>query len=333
MVKNNCTKTKTLSKPVFTLKTSNRSFQVTREGAGFILLIFAVGIGAIYSGSNLLYLILAMCLSFVIVSGVLSELVLQKISIKSSLPPTIYAGDAFSISLGISNGKKYFSSYSLSITMKLNGPARLEENPAIYLFHMPPGAAVEKTLIVKAVKRGLLRINEIQISTGFPFGLFYKTRNIQTHDETIVFPKIQPVNLPSLSFPSAEEGQGAVHIQGKEIVALREYSEGDPLNAVHWKSSAKTGHLRVKEFMTAGDQSFTLFLNLNDPQTNRQVPDAILEERIGEAASLAYNLIRRGNEVSLKTEDRVQFPFGNTETHLERIMKFLALIGLRKQEN
>lgn len=325
MMKNNSAKTSTL--PVFTIKTRSRSLQITREGTGFIILIFAVGIGAIYTGNNLLFLVLAMCLSFLVVSGILSELTLKKISVKWSIPPAVYAGDHFSIPVSIANRKKYFSSYSLRIVMMTNEARRLEGNTGIYLFHMPPENVEEKTVLVKTMKRGILRIKGFQISTSFPFGFFCKTKFFPISDEIIVFPLIQPVKLPSLSDLSAE-GQGIVRHRGEDILALREYSEGDPVNAVHWKSSAKTGNLRVKEFRASGDRSFTLFLNLNDPQSNRQVENSILEKRVSEAASLAYNLIHRGDEVSLKTEDHLQIPFGNTEPHLERIMKFLALVGL-----
>jgi len=331
MMKSNSPKTSSLSKPVFTLKTRNRSLQITREGAGFIILIFAVGLGAIYTGNNFLYLVLSMCLSFLVVSGFLSELTLKKISVRSSLPPSVYAGDPFSIRISVANDKKYFSSYSLQITMMPNEASRLEGTTGIYLFYMPPESVREKILIVKAIRRGLLRIKGFQISTSFPFGFFYKTKFLPMAEEAIVFPLIQPVKLPFLSDPSAE-GQGILRHQGGEIVALREYNEGDPVNAVHWKSSAKTGNLRVKEFLAGGEQSFTLFLNLHDPQTNRQVADSILEKRVSEAASLAYNLIRRGDEVSLKTEDHIQIPFGNTEPHLERIMRFLALAGLKEAD-
>jgi len=329
-MKANSPQNSNVPKPVFTIKTRNRSLQITREGAGFIILIFAIGIGAIYTGNNLLFLVLAMCLSFLVVSGILSELALKKIFVKYSIPPTVYAGDHFSIIMSVANNKKYFSSYSLRIVMMPNEALRLEGNTSVYLFHMPPESIEEKTMIVKTMKGGVLRIKGFQISTSFPFGFFCKTKFLPMSDETTVFPSIQPVKLPSLSDPSAE-GQGIVRHQGEEIVALREYSEGDPVNAVHWKSSAKTGNLRVKEFRAGGDQSFTLFLNLHDLQTNRQVADSILEKRVSEAASLAYNLIRRGNEVSLKTGDHVQIPFGNTEPHLERIMRFLALVGLKKK--
>ena len=100
--------------------------------------------------------------------------------------------------------------------------------------------------------------------------------------------------------------------------------------AVHWKSSAKTGTLRVKEFSKGGLHNYTLFLNILDPQTNVRVGQETLENRITETASLAYHLIRRGDEVTLKTPE-MHTPSGNTETHLEHILKYLAKIGYERR--
>jgi uncharacterized protein (DUF58 family) len=319
-----------LQKPVLTIRSRNRSLQIIREGVIFIILIFAIGLGAIFTGSNLLYLVLAMCMSLLVVSGILSELALKKITVKSTLPPTVYAGDYFAICLKITNAKKYLSSYCLRVSLVLSGRVPLEGEIDAYFFHLPPKNNAVKNLLVKAEKRGPVQIEGFQISTGFPFGFFRKTKFLPMPDEAIVFPSVQPVKLPFASGASQDE-HGIVRHQGDEIVALREYSEGDPMSAVHWKSSAKTGHLRVKDFRASDHQSFTLFLNLNDPQTNRQVAGPVLEKRVSEAASLAYNLIRRGNEVSLKTAGLLQIPFGKSEPHLERIMRFLALVGLEKK--
>ncbi len=53
----------------FTFTLRNRTLQLTQEGLGFIVILFGVGLGAINTGNNLLYLILAMCCSFIVVSG------------------------------------------------------------------------------------------------------------------------------------------------------------------------------------------------------------------------------------------------------------------------
>ena len=85
--------------------------------------------------------------------------------------------------------------------------------------------------------------------------------------DCIVFPEIKPIDLPRPSEIS-EEGEGKVSVSGDDLYSLREFRPGDSLSTVHWKSSAKTGTLRVREFSRGGAHSFTLFLNILDVQTN-----------------------------------------------------------------
>ncbi len=108
---------------------------------------------------------------------------------------------------------------------------------------------------------------------------------------------------------------------------MREFRPGDSLSTVHWKSSAKTGTLRVREFSRGGTHSFTLFLNILDVLTNRPVEGDILEQRISETASLVYHLIRRGDEVRLKTHE-YESSLGNSESHLHSLLTYLAVFGL-----
>lgn len=307
---------------------------LTREGAGFILLILGVGFGAINTGNNLLYLVLSMCCSFLVVSGILSELTLKKITVQGILPATVYAQDYFPLTLKATNHKKRFSSYSLRISLLPGRESSFaaEEEPAMYLFHLPAGKSLEKSVMIRACKRGYLQFRRCQVATSFPFGFFIKFKFIKLSNdcESIVFPEIHPVHLPDPSSASNEE-QGIIRHDGEEIYALKEYREGDPLSAVHWKSSAKTGDLRIKEFSSGGKQSFTIFLNLEDAQTGTPVENTLMEQRVSEAASLAYHLIRRGDEVSLKTPGH-QIPSVNAPQHLEEIMTFLAFVGLEQSE-
>jgi hypothetical protein len=58
-----------------------RRLKLTREGKYFIFITFGVGVAAINTGNNLLYLLLGMLLSLIIVSGVLSELSLRHLTV------------------------------------------------------------------------------------------------------------------------------------------------------------------------------------------------------------------------------------------------------------
>ncbi|PIQ96480.1 MAG: hypothetical protein COV67_09310 [Nitrospinae bacterium CG11_big_fil_rev_8_21_14_0_20_56_8] len=314
-------------KPVLTFSIQNRTLQLTREGGGFVFLVFGVGLGAINTGNNLLYLILAMCCSFIAVSGILSELTLRKIQIEGIPLASLYTHAPSPLTLRFTNHKLKVPSYSLRLTFPRNPGYQVDRE--IFILHVPHGQTVEKTLMVTAQNRGRLKMNLCRLSTSFPFGFFIKSREIDLNLEAVVFPEIRRVALPPPSHYT-QEGEGIIQQRGDELFALRDFRPGDSLTAVHWKSSAKTGILRVKEFLSGGPQSYTIFLNLDDPQTNQQVAADVLEQRVSETASMAYHLIRRGDEVSLKIRGFQTQP-GNSEAHLESILYFLAFAGTPEQ--
>jgi uncharacterized protein (DUF58 family) len=307
-----------------TLSLHNRTLQLTREGFGFIVILFGVGLGAINTGNNLLYLILAMCCSFIVVSGVLSEMSLKKLSVQVKAPPYLYAQEPGSLQMQITNHKKWAPTYSIRIKGS-NAPFTLEPEP--YFFFIPSGETIEKQILLTAQKRGELKISTCRLATRFPFGFFYKTKTIPLKLETIVFPAIHDVKLPQQS-DTGLEGAGVVQRKGEELHAVREFQSGDSLSSVHWKSSAKTGSLRVKEFQNNSQNSYTVFLTLTDPVTNQSVQAEVLEERVSTAASLIYHLIQRGHEVSLKMEES-QTAFGNSQAHLLDLMRLLAFVGFQ----
>jgi uncharacterized protein (DUF58 family) len=311
---------------IFTLNLHHRTLQLTREGFGFIVILFGVGLGAINTGNNLLYLILAMCCSFIVVSGVLSEISLKKLSVQSEAPAYLYAQEPGSLKMRLSNHKKWIPSYSIRIKVSPSRqPWFLEPEP--YFFCIPAGETIEIPVLLTSPQRGPLKINSCKLATRFPFGFFYKTKTIALELETVVFPAIRPVKLPQQS-ATGLEGEGRVQARGEELYAIREFRPGDALSSVHWKSSAKTGKLRVKEFHNPNLQSYTIYLNLTDPVTKKIIQEELLEERVSEAASMIYHLIQKGHEVSLKTEIS-QTPFGSSQAHLLNLMRTLAFTGIK----
>lgn len=315
-------------RPIFTISLKNQTLQLTWEGGGFTCLTFGVGLGAINTGNNLLYLVLAMCCSFIALSGILSELTLRKVRVEGTLAGSMYAGEPYPLRLRITNMKNRLSSYSLRISLSGEHESRFRLDRDVYCFQIPPRSTIERTLMITAANRGWLRIKTYRIWTGFPFGFFLKTKTRPLEIETVVFPAIRNVALPSAD-GLFEEGERRLQTRGEELLSLRAFQPGDSMNLVHWKSSAKTGSLRVKEFVHGTSQKFMVPLDVHDPATGEIVEHDILEKRVSESASRAYHLIRRGDAVSLKTSE-FQTPFGSSEPHLESLMRTLAFIGLKE---
>jgi uncharacterized protein (DUF58 family) len=311
---------------VLTVSLRNQTLQFTREGGGFIFLIFGVGLGAINTGNNLLYLVLAMCCSLVAVSGVLSELALKRITAAVRFKEGIYAQEPCAITFILKNGKKTVSSYLLSVDflLKFLSETRLEY-PANF-FQVPARALSEKTVRFIASERGWLTIDSCKLSTSFPFGFFIKTKALHIQLETLIYPVLQTIELPK-TFPSGDGSGKLIRSTGSEIGTIREFKPGESLNSIHWKTTAKTGELRTKEFTAKGSKKISFFLNIKNSQTGEIINPTELEQRVSETASLIFYLIQRGDQVQLLSEDFKSL-YDRSQNHLSSLMNYLATVGL-----
>src|SRR5439155_14594703 len=92
-----------------------RRLSFTREGRIIVFLSVGVGFAAINTGNNLLYLLLGWLLSFIIASGILSEMTLRALSVDRRPPPRIFAGEPFLMEVVIKNSKDTRASYSIEV--------------------------------------------------------------------------------------------------------------------------------------------------------------------------------------------------------------------------
>ncbi|HEX6825515.1 MAG TPA: hypothetical protein VF077_04290, partial [Nitrospiraceae bacterium] len=70
-----------------------RSIRLTSEGTRFLLFTFGIGLAAINTGNNLFYLLLAMMLSLIVISGLLSEHCLRRLEFHRHVPDLIMANE------------------------------------------------------------------------------------------------------------------------------------------------------------------------------------------------------------------------------------------------
>src|SRR3989304_2290822 len=92
-----------------------RSVKVTSVGIRYLLLCLAVGLAAVNTGNNLLYLLFAMMLSLILVSGVLSERALRRLTVTRTLPPRLFAGTPIPCRVTVANARRWMPSFSLRL--------------------------------------------------------------------------------------------------------------------------------------------------------------------------------------------------------------------------
>src|SRR4030066_364678 len=104
---------------------------------------------------------------------------------------------------------------------------------------------------VRLMKRGVFPLGPTTLATGDLFGLFPVELEIAEQDSLLVYPMMVDINgfpNPPGILPGGEALRRRTHQVTPNAAGIREYNTGDPLNRIHWLSTARRGRLMVKDF-------------------------------------------------------------------------------------
>ncbi len=302
-----------------------RSLRATRPGWCFIAIIFGVGFAALNTGNNLLYLVFALMLAFLVLSGILSETSLRGIRVERVLPREIFAGASNPVRIRIANRQPRVAAFALSVEDRLVPPTRrqggaLRAAGRCFVLRVGPGSIVDRSYSLVPERRGELDFASLRVSTRFPFGLFVKSVEIEAPETALVYPALVPIGAGraaggSRSDTDQRPGRSPV---GDALVGVREFVPGDRAARVHWRRSVRSGRLVVgeREGQTAAEvEILLLFSGDASPAAN--------EERISIAASELVHHLEAGHRVGLRTR-HVRFAPATGTGHRRELLAFLA---------
>jgi uncharacterized protein (DUF58 family) len=323
-------KEKKKKKP-FRLTLGTRSLSFTPVGFRYVIICLAVGIAAVNSGSNLLYLVVSMMLSLMIISGVLSEQALKGLRASHRLPLEIYAGSPFPLRFKIKNTKKRMRSFALAVSEYYQGGG---QSPGAFILKLAPGEEGGSEVRHEVPLRGPWVSSGIEVSTRFPFGFFQKAVRIPCVESRIVYPRIRPLGYETMKDLSDRLGERTTGRRGHgaEVRSLREYVSSDEARLIHWKSSARLSVLMAKEFEAEGRMSVTVVFDNLMPD----YPGADYRERFEDGVSLTASVIRHvllelGRPVAFVSRGG-SIPAGSGHGHYIALMEMLAVIGPTSDE-
>jgi uncharacterized protein (DUF58 family) len=300
-----------------------RTLKFTREGTRFVIMVLLVGMAAINTGNNLLYLVVAMLLSLIIISGIMSESTLRGLNVKRQLPRHIFRGVPAPVMLRIENKKRILTSYSFNVREKPCPGLKVE--PA-YILKLDGSKNTIRVSRYTFLGRGLFKLEGLEFTTRFPFGLFLKGRKDGAADEVVVYPRIRPIKEDD-AFQGFSFGTNSMPKRGAgtQLHGLRDYTLSDDSRFIHWRSAARTLKLQTKEFEKEREQKY-LILFENYLDKGKENGAEHFEQVVEEAASLAGHFIDKGFSVGLKTLTK-EVPVRAGKDHLYRILRTLALTG------
>ena len=307
-----------------------RRLKVTREGRYFLGITFGVGLAAINTGNNLLYLLLGVLLALILVSGIMSEIALRGLTVRRRLPTRAQVGRPHLVEIEVHNKKNRLPSYAIEVEdIRASQPA----DKRCFFLKVSPQSTQVAAYRRTPQRRGREAHVAFRVATRFPFGLFEKSRQIDVPGELIIYPAVHTVRLPP---PRARNiGAGArVSIRGgsDDLLGLRPYRPGDDTRQVHWRKSAAVGDLVLREHSAEGSPDVAIELDdVSELVARAEADDERkrwldqFEIRLREAASRAVAHLGRGDSILLRTTSgtRVQ---GNPRLGSDPILRYLALL-------
>jgi uncharacterized protein (DUF58 family) len=206
-------------------------YDVTRAGLIYILISVVIGIAAINTGNNLLYVVVAALLSAILVSGVASAFVLRSLELDVHLPEHVFAARPLLARLLLRNTSSWLPSFSVRVVpakrkvrikdrwqwepytlglprnrapqnqwlrlpdRRLRRVREQAEKPilqeSVYFPFLAPGQELRADLEIKFPARGRYCEKNFGLATRFPFSFLMKTRRINLAREVIVLPIVE----------------------------------------------------------------------------------------------------------------------------------------------
>jgi uncharacterized protein (DUF58 family) len=174
---------------------------------------------------------------------------------------------------------------------------------------VPAGAkAVTATWQLTARERGIHQLDKCYLCTSSFLGLWAGRSSVPVETRIHVYPGIfrERKSLAALLLrrndiqvrPQRQVGQG------REFEKLRPYLAGDGLGDIHWKASAKRGHLVTKEFQIERTQEIYVIIDtsrLSARTTDGPEGDSLLEGYLSAALMLAVISQRQGDLFGVMT--------------------------------
>ncbi len=177
-----------------------RKLEITRSGKWYIALTIALGVTALASGNNAIYLMESLMLAGLILSGVQSEKQISAINVEF-LRVQAKATEPTSDWIIVHNQKNR-TLFCLEIGEWKNGVFR-----TLAFFPKIRGGETARARSLQEIpKRGTYRWDGFAIATSFPFGFARKIKVVRKPGERVIWPK--PIGLKNKSDldPVAERG-------------------------------------------------------------------------------------------------------------------------------
>ncbi|MFP3942112.1 MAG: DUF58 domain-containing protein, partial [Thermoanaerobaculia bacterium] len=293
--------------------------RITKVGLWYVLFAVLVAIAATNTGNNALYLVVAVMLGALVVSGISSRQNVGGLEADLTIEGDVFANQPAQARFVLRNPSRWLPRWFLLISASRGGVPRLVP-------YLPAGGTSRGRLELLLPRRGRRRVPAVHLASLFPFGFFRKGVRYHTDREILVYPEIYPAATAEVE-RTARSGEVAADRAGwgHDLYALRPFRHGDDPRGIHWKQTARTGRIIYMERESEESRRLSVLFDNGVGRLRDEEARQRFERLVSEAATTALDYLARGFAVELVTRDGA-LPFTPGRRQRVAILEHLALV-------
>jgi len=333
-------------------------YEVTRVGIVYVAVVLLIGVAALNTGNNLLYIVVAAMLAAILVSGVASAMALRHLQLDVWLPEHVFAGREWQGRIRLRNPRRWLPSFSVNVVSPRKSkprerwrwvpdtfslppgrpPAdqwlrlpdrklrRVRENPAppeifegsAYFPYLPAASELVADIALSFSRRGLYQQEGFGLATRFPFAFLTRTRRVALARKIIVYPTVEQTDEWFAVLPLIA-GEFETFVRGRGADLYRIREYLPEDSARHVDWKATAKSGSLKVREFSREDERKLRIVFDNPAAG-MVSEENYEKAVALAASLAWHFTQENAKVSFVARDY------DGAADIYRFLDYLALV-------
>ncbi len=273
------------------MRLTRAGWGLTAAGANSVLIGYLFGITE-------LFLLCAMCLTALVAALVYVSVVSPSLKAKrSTRPAKLRAGNKAQLLLELTNRRKRRTPI-LFATDTIAG----EHSSKLTFGSIGPHSQIKVGYSIPTTKRGILSVGPLTTTIQDPLGLAKRKLKLESNSKFLVRPQLKELPAISASMGRLKRSRKRTRSSNHgddDFYALRPYVIGDDLRKVHWRASARSEDLLVRQDKDIKLGAVTVVL---DTQAASYTADGF-ERAVIAANSCAHAAFSGGDLVQFYTTD------------------------------
>lgn len=280
------------------------SFKLTISSIFFILLAFVLLVGGLAP-----YYLFYIFLLSLIIPLIHNIIIYINIDGLVKIPDgALYTGDEIEIEYLITNKSRLSAPY---IEIKSN-ISRLLTGKDVdgKILDLRPKSGFSNRESITLKKRGYYELGEIDVIIRDVFCFYTLHKSIKSSTSLMVYPEI--INLSTLKITANNQSgelltDSSLFQDRNNISTLRDYREGDSINSIHWKLTAKNDKAIVKEFESRVNTNVIIFLDSHYSLFKDDIHRRLEDKSVDITLSIINYCLSQSLNVMLETENQGRY--------------------------